>query len=224
MLPGKLHEQCALLDGHPDVSFCFTNSRNFTDGGDAARDFLADHARFHAMERRPLGEAWYRIPADRAFETLMLDNFIGTCGVMMRRSLVEQIGFFDEGLTCGEDLEYWIRVCRENDVAYIDREYFRRRLHPSNMSSSMRSLQDILRMAERLQQGPLTPTARRNLRSWLSTLHFAVGYRHKIEGSRLRAIRHYLTSLRYRRTNPEVPLAILKALLPVRSRSPRVTP
>lgn len=219
MLPGKLREQCALLRRHPDIPMVFTNFRNFSAGHPAKQDFLADHTRFHAMERQPIGEAWYRLPAERAFETLVVDNFVGTSGVVMRRSLVEEVGHFDERLRCGEDLEYWLRVVRRHDVAYIDREYHRRRLHQNNLSTRTSGMEDLLQMAERLHRDPMPRVARRNLQTWISSLHFVVGYNYKTQGQRLRAIQHYLASLRYNLANPEIPLAILKALVPLPGRS-----
>lgn len=219
MLPGKLREQIGLMKRHPDIGFCFTNFINFSARGDAPQDFLADHARFHALERHPLGSDAYRLPAARAFETLMVDNFVGTSGVVLRRSLIDDVGFFDEGLRCAEDLEYWIRLTRKHDMAYVDRVCHRRRLHPANVSSRSSSMTDALSVAQRLHGADLTPEARRNLRAWLASLHFVVGYNYRREGQRMRAIGHYLQSLRFKLINPEASLAILKALLPLPGRS-----
>lgn len=218
MLPGKLQAQLALMKRHPDLGFCFTNFRNFSAQGDAPRDFLADHDRFHAMEKLPLGDDGFRLPAARAFETLLVDNFIGTSGVLFRAELVREIGFFDEKLRCAEDLEYWLRVARGHDMAYLDRVCHRRRMHQSNISSLSSSMRDALTVAERIEGQELSPTARRNLRTWLARLHFIVGYNCKRQGRRGEAIRHYLKSLGYRKVNPEASLAILKALLPLPGR------
>lgn len=218
MGPGKLREQIELLETHPAVPLVFTNFRNFSAEGPSTHDFLADHDRFHAMPRVALGERWYRLNAETSFETLMVDNFIGTSGVVLRRSLIDQVGQFDEGLRCGEDLDYWLRVCRSNDIAYIDREHHRRRLHPGNISQRTSSMEDVLKVAERLRGASLPPAARRNLTEWLADLHFDVGYRHKASGQRLSAIRHYAASLRYR-MNTRATLAILKALIPIPHRT-----
>lgn len=49
----------------------------------------------------------------------------GTPGTMIRRSVVDAVGLFDEGMPAAEDYDYWLRVTRRFPVAFIDAPLFR---------------------------------------------------------------------------------------------------
>ena len=55
------------------------------------------------------------------YRELLLTNVIhGTSGVMIRRSVVAAIGFFDEDIPAIEDYDYWVRLARFFEVEYLD--------------------------------------------------------------------------------------------------------
>jgi GT2 family glycosyltransferase len=49
----------------------------------------------------------------KVFNRLIYGNFIQTSAVMIRKSVVEKIGMFDESLPVAEDYEYWLRISKK---------------------------------------------------------------------------------------------------------------
>jgi lipopolysaccharide transport system ATP-binding protein len=80
------------------------------------------------------------------YKPLFFANHVNLSTVMVRRELVEAVGFFDENrLLAGcEDYDLWIRLARTHEFAYEPRPLTVYRLHTANLSH------DPLRMAEAL--------------------------------------------------------------------------
>ncbi len=47
---------------------------------------------------------------------------IGTSTVLLKKSLLENIGYFDEDLKICEDYDLWLRISLENEIGYINQE------------------------------------------------------------------------------------------------------
>jgi glycosyltransferase involved in cell wall biosynthesis len=214
MLPGKLEEQQAFLAAHPDIPLVFTNFQNFSDDGRKYPDFLRDHLDFQRMPKLPLGGKRYRIPSAAAFDTLIPDTYIGTSGVLMRRSLPDEVGGFDETLSNSDDVDFFFRVARRYDLGYIDCVFHKRRIHSANISSRPQAFASRFRAYSRLQQLPLSDTARRDLNNMLSAILFGAGYAERLHGSRLAAVRYYLASLKHRKPDGRIVLSIVRAMMP----------
>ena len=56
------------------------------------------------------------------YHKLLLDCFVWTGTVVMRRSLYEKVGAFDSGLRRGQDYDYWLRASRETKIARLPDE------------------------------------------------------------------------------------------------------
>ncbi|MBC7769863.1 MAG: glycosyltransferase family 2 protein [Phycisphaerales bacterium] len=71
---------------------------------------------------RPIGKAWPAEPPEEGEELLrhMLSGYFPQIGaVVARRSVRESIGSFDERLTGGEDLDWLLRLARQDKIAVI---------------------------------------------------------------------------------------------------------
>ena len=214
MLPGKLEEQQAFLADHPDIPLVFTNFQNFSDDGRTFPDFLQDHLDFQRMPKVPLEGKRFRIPSAAAFDTLIPDTYIGTSGVLMRRSLPAEVGGFDETLANSDDVDFFFRVARRYDLGYVDGVFHKRRIHSTNISSRPQAFASRFRAYSKLQDLPLSETARRDLNNMLSAILFGAGYAERLRGSRLAAVRYYLASLKHRKADGWIVLSIVRALMP----------
>jgi glycosyltransferase involved in cell wall biosynthesis len=92
-LPEKIAEQVAYLTEHPacDVSYC--NLFHFWDG-----------------EQALLRLNYEYYSGDDVLPHLLHMNFIAPLSVVLRRSVIERFGMFDENLKRSEDLEFWLRL------------------------------------------------------------------------------------------------------------------
>lgn len=114
-LPGKLAVQLGHLESFPCTNAAYSRWHVWTSGA----------------EGRFLIPEWARRPVDRAaglarensgnlYASLLLDCHILTSTVVMRRCLLDCVGWFDEDLRCGEDYDYWLRLARHGRLDCID--------------------------------------------------------------------------------------------------------
>jgi len=216
MVPGNLARKVSVLMRHPSIPLVFADFENFRDDGPAERFSKAGHEEFRRTPKLALGPDEYRIRSPDAFDTLIGDNFIGTSGVVMRRSLAQAIGPFDERLCNADDKDFWLRVARRFDLAYIDAVLHRHRVHPGNISSRPAAIQARQQVYEGLQGAALSARARSLLDRRLAEVYFARGYVERLGGRRREAVRYFLKSWSRRRDNLWAAAAALRALLPNR--------
>jgi glycosyltransferase involved in cell wall biosynthesis len=215
MLPGKLKDQMDFLNEHTSIPLVFTNFRNFSLNGDSPADFLADHKDFQAMARTALKKNWYRLAKPESYETLISDTYIGTSGVMFRKWLVNDVGYFDQSVSNSDDVEFFFRVTRKYDIGYIDQVYHRRRVHPGNISARTRALHAKLRVYGRQKAVAMSQKGERELDQFLASVLYSIGYSERINGERLKAVKYYMDSWKHKKNNYRIVLSILRALLPI---------
>jgi len=130
--PGKLARQLALLARRPDAGLAYTGHAFF---GDSAR-------------RAESGEGG-KDGADRAdgFARLWLRPYFLTSSVVVRRSLLERVGAFDESLPLAEDYDLYLRCAAAAGVAGEPEPLVRIRRHAGNLTAA-----DRLALAFRLKR------------------------------------------------------------------------
>ncbi|KPJ78751.1 MAG: glycosyl transferase [Deltaproteobacteria bacterium SG8_13] len=94
-LPSKLGLQVAFFDRHPDAVVCQTEEI-----------WIRNGVRVNPRKR-------HRKPSGMIFEPSLQLCLVSPSAVMIRRSLFDQVGLFDESLPACEDYDLWLRVsCR----------------------------------------------------------------------------------------------------------------
>ena len=71
----------------------------------------------------------------KVYKKLLLGNFISGSGsaVMIKKSVFDNVGLFDEALRAGEDWDMWLRISKQYHVDFSPEELTLIRLHPHNM-------------------------------------------------------------------------------------------
>jgi len=118
-LPELLAELVPLLDARPELGMVYARC----DG------MHADGAPSGATRGGPL-----RYPDD-AFSSLLYANYTPSIATIYRRTCLERVGDYDEGLTYAEDWDLALRVARHFPVAFVDRMLARIREHPGNATA-----------------------------------------------------------------------------------------
>jgi glycosyltransferase involved in cell wall biosynthesis len=89
----------------------------------------------HVWKARDMG--MHQMPAEglmpRPFEQIMRYMPLQTSGVMVRRSVIDDVGDFDLELPVVEDWDLWYRVGKRYDFAYTQRGLACNRSHPDNL-------------------------------------------------------------------------------------------
>lgn len=127
-LPGKVKAQVVYMECHPNVGMTYGRWEEWrrTRGRGFAMPEWVERMGTHDEEAVPgivpEGSGWL-------YHKLLTDFLVTTIAVMLRRGIVEQIGYFDETLERGEDYEYWLRVSRVTEIHKLDRVMALYRLH-----------------------------------------------------------------------------------------------
>ncbi len=99
-----------IYDHHPEIDFLFSDFTN----RDLVRNnetvgTISKSSGFRHLNVTLIDDEVYKITGG-LLEGLITGNFIQTDTVMLRRSVIEEVGPFNEQLKSSEDLEYWWRV------------------------------------------------------------------------------------------------------------------
>lgn len=198
MLPGKLEQQVALLEGHPRLGMVFTNFQVIdAAGGLLEASFLANYETLWKIVDQGVGPDG-ELGREQLVLGLLTANFVGTSSVVVRRSVLDDVGGFDESLVSSEDLELWLRIARRYPCAYLDLigHGYRRRADSLMQEDSPRHPLARIEVMRRQQVLPSGPAERRVIRYWLSFNHRVLAYILGRNGDLAGARKHYLESYR----------------------------
>src|SRR5213593_1528227 len=118
-LPEKLALQVRILDTLQEVGMVYTGSQLFND---QTKAIIGIH-----QERTPH-------PSGRILSQLVLENVVPSPTPVVRRSILDRAGLFDENLLACEDWDLWIRIAKTCEIYYVDLPLAKYRLHTSNTS------------------------------------------------------------------------------------------
>jgi len=94
-LRGKLREQMEFLARHPEIRICQTEEI-----------WIRNGCRINPRK-------YHRKPEGYCFERLLERCLVSPSAVVMERSLLDEVGLFDENLPACEDYDLWLRIgCR----------------------------------------------------------------------------------------------------------------
>ncbi|MCU0470943.1 MAG: glycosyltransferase family 2 protein [Arcicella sp.] len=105
MLPNRVEEQVKLFESSDKIGVVFADA----DFIDEESNFLKNIKDSYQLEP-PIGDVYESILRGKAY--------VMPCSMMMRRSLLEQLGGYDETLSY-EDLDFWIRSARICEFGYV---------------------------------------------------------------------------------------------------------
>lgn len=117
-LPPRLERHVAVLDSRPALEWTYSDVVYFCEDGSEAGTLL-----------RPSFT-----PAGWVFPHQIVDNFIGTCSLTVRRRCLESVGYFDETPGLVEDYELCLRISAEHEIEYVPGVLSRARIHGQNIS------------------------------------------------------------------------------------------
>jgi glycosyltransferase involved in cell wall biosynthesis len=112
-------------------------------------DLVASTLSFIDSDGLPLPGIWER-PEEAVHHhwgALLERNWIGTPSVMLRRSVLNNVGLFDEQFSHAEDYDLWLRIGRAHRIGYVPATLIQCRRHAANMSMNIGSHQQFERIA-----------------------------------------------------------------------------
>ncbi len=174
--PGKLEAQLEFLQLHSDIGMVYGQG--------------------HAVNAE--GEFLFEVPASGHCEPgdpnlLLLDCYMALPGgALIRKSVMDKVGFFEETFRAGQDHDMALRIMEATKVAYLPKLAFYYRKHGDSISAKglerrWKTGMEILRRASERY-----PYKKSTLRKRKAVLHFRLGQTYWRESGKLRAIRHLL--------------------------------
>ncbi|MDY6880299.1 MAG: glycosyltransferase family A protein [Thermodesulfobacteriota bacterium] len=140
-LPEKLAIQTAFMESNPGTDICQTEEI-----------WLRKGRRVNPKKR-------HLKPSGDIFEPSLKLCLVSPSAVMMRRSLLDKVGLFDEQLPACEDYDLWLRICCNHRVELIKKALVvKEGGHPDQLSSRYFGMDRFrIRALEKLiKSGPLS--------------------------------------------------------------------
>jgi glycosyltransferase involved in cell wall biosynthesis len=202
-MPQKLSRQLELFEKDVEIGFSFTDYETFGDPAPYQKGFEENGGKVRELPREEIGPRAFKILS----ESLFVDMVNGalpcwTSTIMMRRSVFEFVGPFDEALLINDDTQMWLRFAKQCRFAYVDEPLAKQRVRNSSTSLAMameRKHTDSILMFERLREWvELTPAESRAVQSRMAGLCMGLGYLEFTEGRLRSAGAQFRKSLRLR--------------------------
>jgi glycosyltransferase involved in cell wall biosynthesis len=134
------------------------------------------------------------------FHELVLRCFIWTGTVMTRRTVLEDVGYFDEQLRIAEDHDLWLRICLKYEIGFRALSTAVYVLHDSGITKNAPLYyESSIKVRSRYLRGMhrLPGQTRKELRKQIGSYFFAKGYHYYENNSYRAARRDFLSALRY---------------------------
>jgi glycosyltransferase involved in cell wall biosynthesis len=123
-LPERLERQVCFLDAHPEVALVGTWCTKIDTGTGQKR-----------LQRLPEDDGSIR-------RFLAIDNPFIHSSVMIRKSVLDRVGLYDEGLIW-QDYDLWVRIARYYGMANIHDPLVIRRKHPASLTLRSRKSREF---------------------------------------------------------------------------------
>ncbi|MFH1198794.1 MAG: glycosyltransferase family 2 protein [Candidatus Omnitrophota bacterium] len=131
----KVSRQAEYLRNHSECGLVYSDCEYFDDSGRHWRPNIKRH------------EGWI-------FDKLLFEDFFGSGScVMVKRSILEQVGFLNEKLITGEDRNLYLKIAKLYQVGFVNEPLVSVRMHPARLSynynvslGTIEGLKDIIRI------------------------------------------------------------------------------
>jgi len=137
MKPGKLARAMEVFQQNPAVDFTFSNFQGVDEEMQIHRkDYLADYRKFRGDLVWEDGNGFGVMAGRKLYSQLLEANFIGTSSVVVRKSVFEKVGLFDEAMLNADDVDMWRRIAYAGfRFAFIDKVLHSYRKSPEGVTS-----------------------------------------------------------------------------------------
>lgn len=119
-LPNKLSEQVAYLQAHPDVGLVYGMGFGVNAEGQMVYEILWEGHREPNDPNQVLLDCYFHLPVSS----------------LVRRSVFDQVGGFDESLRAGQDHDMQIRIAEITKLGFLPRRVYHYRRHGDSISAN----------------------------------------------------------------------------------------
>jgi GT2 family glycosyltransferase len=184
----KLSAAADALDRHADAGFAFTDFEECDADGLVARpSAIADFHGFHALAAVALEDGWHLIAQEQLARGLLYEDFIATSAVVLRKSLLTELGPFDESFTHCQDLDLWFRLAHHGAAVYWNHVGHTHRILPSLGAEAHARTGDRITVLRRESSRWSDRAALRQLDRRVAENLASMGYEQRLQRRRFRS-------------------------------------
>jgi len=202
--PDKLRSQLEEFERYPESGMVFSNFRHIDHNGKILMDqFINIPSKGYSFVTRLHSIIEGSLPC-------------ATSTVMVRKSLLEKVGLFDEAYRIAEDFDMWIRIMLSGEARFINKVLTSYRLHDAHLSQSLRSevwspfVDVVIKHSKALLDKGLVP------RKYICKFSLLTARALLLEGKRTLAFKYNISALSNSPLNSSVYKEIIKCLLGTR--------
>ena len=180
-LPGHLRVLVSYLQAHPQTHVAYGEWLVWRADPGGSYPPLVIPLLVDAPALDPANSGW-------VYPALLVDSIIHIIAAVIRRSVYDDVGGFDQTLRTGSDWDFWIRVGRSFPVVKLRRPVAAYRQNPSSVTHVVRKENNGFRLLKRiidtygLRDAAGHLADRRAVARRLSDLAFSHAYRHYWHG------------------------------------------
>jgi glycosyltransferase involved in cell wall biosynthesis len=193
--PDKLSSAATALDRHPEAGFAFADFEKIDgDGRILQSSVIMQIPTFRELVSESGEDSWRLIPRSELERGLLGTNFIGTSGVILRKSVLSDIGVFDESLVYCEDRDLWFRLAHSCSALYREQIGHSYRVAPGSLTykPTLRTARDRITVIRRERARRKTGRERRHLDRLIAENLATIGYEHRRCHKRFRSAVSFL--------------------------------
>lgn len=123
-MPEKIEKQAALFQADKTIGMVFTENYFFNEQGVSA---------FTANKRS-------RLMRGNIVRNIFLNSYVVTSTVMVRKSVFDRVGLFEEELAVAEDDNMWMRIGMKHRIELLDERLVQYRMTAGSLSSDFKAI------------------------------------------------------------------------------------
>jgi glycosyltransferase involved in cell wall biosynthesis len=101
-------------------------------------------------------------------ENLLSKDYIGILTVMFKKSIINEVGYFDENLTNAEDWDYWIRISTQYKLGFLNLSlaYYRQHINGISKNKKNQLNSELIVLKKHLPNSKIISKYQKNLIFW----------------------------------------------------------
>lgn len=174
--PGKLHIQVDYLEKHPEIGLVYCNGYGVDSDGKRYYDFYSEDPNEQNDPNRVLLDCYILLPQNS----------------LVRKSVYDQVGFFNETYRSAQDHDMLIRIAEVCKFAYLPDYVFNYRRHENSISAQNQDVRwttGFKILEEARKRYPYKPAT---IRKRKAVLNFRLGQVFVNQGKYMKAMTHIL--------------------------------
>jgi glycosyltransferase involved in cell wall biosynthesis len=196
--PDKLSASVAALEQHPQAGFAFADFEKIdADGKLLEPSVVAYKLAACRLASTPLADSWSLISQSELARGFLYRNFLTPSGVVLRKSVLGEVGGFDETLVYSEDLDLWFRLAHHCSALYSSRVGHSYRVAAGSLTyrPSVRTARDRITALLRERARRRQHAERRQIDRLLAETQATLGWEYRRGRRRLRAAAAFAQAL-----------------------------